>query len=111
MRNPQNKRLFKLNTFASGGEEEMLLEHFSGSEGPSRFFRARFGAAKPEFLCEAKDTYWPPSERAAAIMSLIQSVRLNGHDPYIYLKNVLKRLPTHRASEIDHLLPHNWQPA
>ena len=27
--------------------------------------------------------------RAAAVMSLIQSARLNGHDPYAYLKNVL----------------------
>jgi len=49
-------------------------------------------------------------KRAAAIMSLIQSARLNGHDPYAYLKDVLTRLPTQRASEIDQLLPHNWQP-
>ncbi|NIE72925.1 IS66 family transposase [Pantoea sp. Ap-967] len=47
-------------------------------------------------------------KRAAAIMSLIQSTRLNGHDPYAYLKDVLTRLPTQRASEIDQLLPHNW---
>ncbi|WP_122290102.1 IS66 family transposase [Pseudomonas savastanoi] len=47
-------------------------------------------------------------KRAAAIMSLIQSARLNGHDPYVYLKDVLRRLPTQRASEIDHLLPHKW---
>ncbi|EGH98776.1 hypothetical protein ALP22_200071 [Pseudomonas coronafaciens pv. porri] len=43
-------------------------------------------------------------------MSLIQSARLNGHDPYAYLKDVLTRLPTQRASEIDQLLPHKWQP-
>lgn len=43
-------------------------------------------------------------KRAAAIMSLIQSARLNGHDPYAYLKDVLTRLPTQRASEIDQLL-------
>ncbi|KPB86690.1 Transposase IS66 [Pseudomonas syringae pv. maculicola] len=48
-------------------------------------------------------------KRAAAIMSLIQSARLNGHDPYAYLKDVLTRLPTQRASEIDQLLPHKWQ--
>ncbi len=29
---------------------------------------------------------------AAAIMSLIQSARNNGHDPYAYLKDVLTRL-------------------
>ena len=49
-------------------------------------------------------------KRAAAIMSLIQSARLNGHDPYAYLKDVLTRLPTQRASEIEQLLPHEWQP-
>jgi len=49
-------------------------------------------------------------KRAAAIMSLIQSARLNGHDPYDYLKDVLTRLPTQRASEIDQLLPNRWQP-
>eukprot|EP01133_Synstelium_polycarpum_P005990 gene5990-6949_t len=50
-------------------------------------------------------------KRAAAIMSLIQSARMNGHDPYAYLKDVLTRLPTQRASEIDQLLPHQWVPA
>ncbi|WP_145187287.1 IS66 family transposase [Pseudomonas sp. URMO17WK12:I11] len=49
-------------------------------------------------------------KRAAAIMSLIQSARLNGHDPYAYLKDVLTRLPTQRASEVDQLLPHWWTP-
>ncbi len=49
-------------------------------------------------------------QRAAAVMSLIQSARMNGHDPYAYLKDVLTRLPTHRASQIEELLPHRWQP-
>ena len=50
-------------------------------------------------------------KRAAAIMSLIQSARMNGHDPYAYLKDVLNRLPTQRASDIGQLLPHQWIPA
>ncbi len=50
-------------------------------------------------------------QRAAAIMSLIQSARMNGHDPYAYLKDVLTRLPTHKASQIEELLPHRWKPA
>ena len=49
-------------------------------------------------------------KRAAAIMGLIQSARLSGHDPYAYLKDVLTRLPTQRASEIAELLPHRWTP-
>ncbi|MDP9892609.1 hypothetical protein J2W32_000946 [Variovorax boronicumulans] len=44
-------------------------------------------------------------------MSLIQSAKLNGHDPYAYLKDVFLRLPTQRASQIEDLLPHRWQPA
>jgi hypothetical protein len=41
-------------------------------------------------------------------MCLIQSVRLNGHNPYAYLKDVLARQPTQRASEVADLLPNNW---
>lgn len=49
-------------------------------------------------------------QRAAAVMSLIQSAKLNGHDPYTYLKDVMARLPTHKNSQIGELLPHRWQP-
>jgi len=50
-------------------------------------------------------------KRAAAIMSLLHSARINGHEPYAYFKDVLERLPTHPASRIDELLPHRWSPA
>ena len=50
-------------------------------------------------------------QRAAVIMSLIQSAKLNGHDPHAYLRDVLQRLPTHKASQISELLPHRWVPA
>ena len=49
-------------------------------------------------------------QRAAAVMSLIQSAKLNGHDPYAYIKDVLTRLPTQKNSQIEELLPHRWQP-
>ena len=49
-------------------------------------------------------------KRAAAVMSLIHSAKLNGHDPYAYLRDVLERLPTQRASRIGELLPHRWTP-
>ena len=49
-------------------------------------------------------------KRAAAVMSLVQSAKLNGHDPYAYLRDVLTRLPTHPNSRIGELLPHRWQP-
>jgi transposase len=47
-------------------------------------------------------------KRAAAVMSLVHSAKLNGHDPYAYLRDVLERLPTQPASRIDELLPHRW---
>jgi len=50
-------------------------------------------------------------QRAATVMTLIQSAKLNGQDPYAYLKDVLARLPTQKASAIDELLPHNRKPA
>jgi hypothetical protein len=48
-------------------------------------------------------------KRAAAVMSLVHSARINGHDPYAYLRDVLERLPTQPASRINKLLPHRWQ--
>jgi transposase len=50
-------------------------------------------------------------ERAAAVMSLLQSAKLHGHDPWAYLKDVLTRLPTQLNSRIEELLPHRWQRA
>ncbi len=47
-------------------------------------------------------------QRAAVIMSLIQTAKLNGHDPYVYLRDVLTRLPTQRARDLADLLPHRW---
>ena len=50
-------------------------------------------------------------QRAANIMTLIQSAKLNGLDPYAYLADVLTRLPTHKMKDIEDLLPHKWNPA
>jgi transposase len=50
-------------------------------------------------------------KRAAAVMSLVHSAKLNGHDPHKYLKDVLERLPTQPALRVDELLPHRWSPA
>ena len=50
-------------------------------------------------------------KRAAVVMSLAQSAKMHGHDPWAYLKDVLTRLPGHLNSRIDELLPHRWLPA
>ena len=47
-------------------------------------------------------------ERAAAVMSLIQSAKLNGHNPHAYLRDVMDKLPTWPNSRILELLPHRW---
>jgi hypothetical protein len=43
-------------------------------------------------------------------MGLIQSARMNGYNPYVYLRDVMARLPMQRASQIGELLPHRWVP-
>ena len=50
-------------------------------------------------------------ERAAVVMSLLQSAKLNGHEPWAYLKDMLTRLPTQLNRRIEELLPHKWRPA
>jgi hypothetical protein len=50
-------------------------------------------------------------QRAAAIMSLLHTAKLNGHDPYQYLKDVLERLPTQPNHRISELLPYSWSPS
>jgi transposase len=48
-------------------------------------------------------------QRAAMVMSLLQSAKLHSHDPWGYLKDVLTRLPGQMNNRIDELLPHRWQ--
>lgn len=49
-------------------------------------------------------------ERAAAWMTLIRSAKLNGHEPWAYMKDLLERLPTTKDKDIATLFPHNWKP-
>lgn len=50
-------------------------------------------------------------ERAAAIYSLIGSVKLNGLDPEAYLREVVARIADHPINRIAELLPWNLNPA
>lgn len=47
---------------------------------------------------------------AAVCYSIIESCRLNGVDPYRYLKDVLRRVWTHPQSRIEELMPRLWKP-
>ena len=56
---------------------------------------------------------WDRSRPASAprcVLSLIESAKLNGHDPWAYLKDVFERLPTLKQRDLAQLLPHNWRP-
>lgn len=50
------------------------------------------------------------AERAAVIYSLVATCKLSGVDPFAYFRDVLRRITTHPASEIDALLPTDWKP-
>lgn len=49
-------------------------------------------------------------EAAATVLSLIESCKLNGIEPYAYLKDVLARIGGHRQDRLAELLPFNWKP-
>jgi len=50
-------------------------------------------------------------QRAAVVMSLVQSAKLNGLDPWAYLRDVLARIHSHPSLRLEDLLPHRWQSA
>lgn len=49
-------------------------------------------------------------ERAAVMLTLIQTARLNDVDPHAWLADVLARINDHSARRLDELLPWNWRP-
>ncbi len=50
------------------------------------------------------------AQRTAMVYSLLGSCKMQGIDPYAWLRNVLTRLPLHPINQIKELLPHNWKP-
>ncbi|MBI9019422.1 MAG: transposase domain-containing protein [Phycisphaerae bacterium] len=42
--------------------------------------------------------------------ALVTSYKLNNIDPFTYFRDVVTRISTHPAKNIDQLLPTNWQP-
>ena len=45
------------------------------------------------------------------MLSVIDSTKLNGHDPWAHLREVFERLPARKHRDLAQLLPHNWHPA
>lgn len=49
------------------------------------------------------------AEHVGIIQSLISTCKLYGIDPYVYLVDVLQRISTHPASDVESLIPRIWQ--
>lgn len=49
-------------------------------------------------------------EAAAIALSFVESAKLHDLNPYAYLRDVLTRLPSAKARDLDSLLPNLWHP-
>jgi transposase len=49
-------------------------------------------------------------ERIANILTIIETVKLHGHNPEIYLTDVLTRIQDHPKDRLEELLPWKWKP-
>jgi hypothetical protein len=67
----------------------------------------RVAVGRKNWLFAGSDT---GGERAAIVYSLIATCQRHGVEPWAYLYDVLKRLPTHSIQDLPELFPHNWSP-
>ena len=63
-----------------------------------------------------KNSLFPGSEgggnRWAVIASLVETCKLNGVEPYAYLRDILERMVNgYPANRLQDLLPWNWKPS
>jgi transposase len=49
------------------------------------------------------------AQRAAMFYSFFGTCRRNNVNPFEWLRDVLERIPTHKANKLDELLPQNWK--
>jgi transposase len=47
---------------------------------------------------------------AALMYSLLGTCKLHGIEPFAYLRDVIARIPEHKANKLSELLPYNWKP-
>lgn len=50
------------------------------------------------------------ASHAALMYSLLGTCKLHGVEPFAYLRDVIARIPEHKANKLSELLPYNWQP-
>ena len=79
-----------------------------GSQHP-----ARYGQNDCEIALGRKNHLFAGSdgggERAAIMLTLIQTARLNDVDPQAWLADVLGRIANHKITDLAALLPWNWR--
>jgi transposase len=49
------------------------------------------------------------AQRSAMLYSLMGTCKLNGINPFIWLKDVLQKIGNHSVENLNELLPHNWE--
>src|SRR5215471_10746856 len=83
-----------------------------GSQHPARYGQndCEIALGRKSWLFAGSDR---GGERAAVMYTLIQTARLNGVDPQVWLADVLARINDHNIHRLDQLLPWSWkaQPA
>lgn len=65
------------------------------------------GIGRKNWLFAGADT---GAETLARAMTLIETAKMNGHNPQAYLTDILERINDHKINRIDELLPWNWTP-
>ena len=68
--------------------------------------RQRFAGLVVTYEAEVKDA--AGGKAAAIAYTLIETAKLNGVDPQAWLADTLARLPDHKITRIDELLPWRW---
>jgi transposase len=71
-----------------------------------RSIRAVAVGRKNHLFCGSHEA----AQRSAMLYSLMGTCKLHGVNPFIYLKDVLTRIPLHPVNKVSELLPQNWKP-
>ncbi len=73
---------------------------------------ARYGQNDPEMALGRKNYLFMGSERggksAAIAYTLIETAKLSGVDPQVWLTNVLGRIADHKITKLDELMPWSY---
>lgn len=65
------------------------------------------GVGRRNWLFAGSDT---GGETLARAMTIIETTKMNGLDPQVYLTDILSRIHDHKINRLDELLPWNWTP-